>query len=455
MTLWSRDGRLLDRQQRANAVCSEGGIARLDAAGIAAWLRTALAKYAGEGVQYCVPVGHGAGLAVLLDSGLAFAPLDYEAAPPAELAATYAGLRAPFAETGSPALPLGLNLGTQLAWLDALYPDVMPRATLVPWAQYWAWWLTGCAASEVTTLGCHSDLWAPAAADWSSLARAQGWAGRFAPLARAGDVIGTLRPDLAAATGLAEDIRVLAGLHDSNAALMAARGFADIAQHEATVLSTGTWFVAMRLAARPVAIAGLPQARDCLVNVDAFGAAVPSARFMGGREIEMLIEGDAQRVDIVADQPQLLAAVPQALADQAMVLPTWAPGCGPFPTGHGRWVQAPPDGHARRAAVCLYAALVADAALDLIGAEGRLLIEGRFAGAHVFVRALARLRPHSRVYLASDQTDVSFGALRLIDPALAPPGSLEPVMPLDNDLEHYRSCWRAMIDGCGAHKGEQ
>ena len=46
----------------------------------------------------------------------------------------------------------------------------------------------------------------------------------------------------------------------------------------------------------------------------------------------------------------------------------------------------------RLAASCVYAALVMDSALALIDAAGSILIEGRFADAQVFVRALASLR---------------------------------------------------------------
>ena len=145
------------------------------------------------------------------------------------------------------------------------------------------------------------------------MAKRLGWAGRFAPVVPASETIGVLRPELAARTGLSANARVLAGLHDSNAALLAARGFAEIAQNEATVLSTGTWFIAMRLPAETVALAKLPEARDCLVNVDAYGGPVPSARFMGGREIEALIELDTRRIDIRPDQPALLASVPRVV----------------------------------------------------------------------------------------------------------------------------------------------
>jgi len=130
-----------------------------------------------------------------------------------------------------------------------------------------------------------------------------------------------------------------------------------------------------------------------------------------------------------------------------MHLPTLAPGCGPFPTLRGRWINPPDDWYVRRAAACLYAALVTDAALDLIGANERLLVEGRFAEAEVFVRALASLRPDTRFYVANAHNDVSFGALRLIDPALAPAVALRRVQPLDHALDTYRRRWLAAIAG--------
>ncbi|OZA62208.1 MAG: carbohydrate kinase, partial [Sphingomonadales bacterium 39-62-4] len=265
VSLWDAGGRVLDRHVRANIPCEAGGIRRLDASAIGQWLLETLGRFAAVPVSRIVPVGHGAGVCALIDGALAFPPLDYEQPIPDAVLAAYRAQRDPFAQTGSPALPDGLNFGSQLYWLDQLHPDIMKSATLLPWAQYWAWFLTDAAVSEVTSLGCHSDLWCPQAADFSPMAKRLGWASRFAPLRHAGDVVGTLRPEIAAATGLSPDVQVLAGLHDSNAALLAARGFAEIADNEATVLSTGTWFIGMRLPATPVDTATLPEARDCLV----------------------------------------------------------------------------------------------------------------------------------------------------------------------------------------------
>ncbi|MFN3457400.1 MAG: FGGY-family carbohydrate kinase [Novosphingobium sp.] len=446
VSVWDAGGHMLDRQVRANVPIEIDGLRRLDAAATGNWLTETLARYAQMPVARIIPVGHGAAVCAIVEGNLAFPPLDYEQPLPPALMAEYRTQRDTFAVTGSPALPDGLNLGSQLHALDRHYPEVMARATLLPWAQYWAWFLTGKTVSEVTSLGCHSDLWCPQESDFSPMAKRLGWARRFAPLAHAGDVIGTLRPEIAAQTGLSPEVQVLAGLHDSNAALLAARGFAEIADNEATVLSTGTWFIGMRSPARPVDTATLPEARDCLVNVDVHGRAVPSARFMGGREIEMLIEIDARRVDIKPDQAALLAAVPEVLHNSRMVLPTLMRGFGPFPHGRFHWVTPPDDWYERRAAACLYAALVADVALDLIGSCERLLVEGRFAQAEVFVRALAALRPDAAVYTANVHNDVSFGALRLIDPTLTPRGELVAVTPLDGDLDTYRNRWHAEID---------
>jgi sugar (pentulose or hexulose) kinase len=442
VSLWSRDGALIARETRPNQRVDAGVCASLDVAGIEAWLVVTLAAFAPlADVGSIIPVGHGAASVLIQDGEIALPPMDYEAPIPAETRADYDALRSPFAETGSPALPDGLNLGAQLYRLQVLDPAAFEGTQILPWAQYWSWLLSGVAASEVTSLGCHTDLWNPARGVPSELANQMGWAAQLPPLLKAADVLGLITPEWAARTGLPADVQIHCGIHDSNAALIAARAFPEIADGEATVLSTGTWFVAMRTPAGPVDPAALPEARDCLVNVDAAGQPVPSARWMGGREIETQIGIDTRRVDIKPDQPALLAAVAGVVGSGAMLLPGFAPGCGPFPDKAGRWIKQPDDWFARRAAVCLYAAMVTDVSLNLIGARRAILIEGRFAEAEVFVRALASLRPHDAIYVANAHNDVSFGALRLLDPSLKPSGALVRVEPLESDLTAYHARW--------------
>jgi sugar (pentulose or hexulose) kinase len=431
LSLWTSAGSLIARETRPNQRIDTGAYVGLDAGGIEAWM------------------GDGAAAAIVRDGAIVQPPLDYEEPVPAAERELYDAGRDAFAHTGSPSLADGLNLGAQLHRLEAMDRDLLSGdALILLWPQYWAWRLSGVAASEVTSLGCHTDLWRPIEARFSDMAIARGWAAHFPPLKGAGEALGAISAEWVERCGLPAGVQVHCGLHDSNAALLAARGFAEIAEHESTVLSTGTWFIAMR---SPASAAGLDlsmlsEARDCLINVDAFGKPIPSARFMGGREIELLTGIDTRRIDIKPDQPALVAAVPEVLASGARVLPAFAPGFGPFPHHKGRWINMPQSHEARRAAVCLYAALMTNISLNLIGARERILVEGRFAEAEVFVRALASLRPHDEIYVSHAHNDVSYGALRLLDPSLKPTSALVRVQPLDVSLKDYSDAWRREVE---------
>src|SRR5262249_11878694 len=150
----------------------------LDLPGIWDWLIATLRGAPGkERVEAIVPVAHGAA-AVLLDARgqVIWAP-DYEDPQFETIGDEYEARRDPFDQTFSPRLPLGLNLGRQLFFLQSLGGSDFERvAQILLYPQYWAWRLSGVAASEVTSLGCHSDLWWPRQKTFSNLAREQGWA---------------------------------------------------------------------------------------------------------------------------------------------------------------------------------------------------------------------------------------------------------------------------------------
>jgi sugar (pentulose or hexulose) kinase len=261
VSLWDAGGALIGRRTRANVPQYAGsgapgdrasdygapGYRALDVDGIDAFLIESLRAFAQQRlVGRIIPVGHGAAAALLREDRLFAAPVDYENDVGAGERAEYDAQRDPFSVTGSPALPCGLNLGLQLHCLEKTMGPLPDDVVIVPWAQYWAWRLCGVAASEVTSLGCHTDLWQPVSGRFTGLAQKRGWAQRMAALRRADESLGTITPDIARLTGLPADCVVLCGLHDSNAALLAARGHREVATGDATVLSTGTWFVAMR-----------------------------------------------------------------------------------------------------------------------------------------------------------------------------------------------------------------
>ena len=230
---------------------------------------------------------HGACAALPSSNGALATPvIDYEEPALEEFRADYAVLRPPFSETGAPHLPLGLNIGAQIHWQFRRDPTLSARvAHLVTWPQYWGFRLTGRLATDVTSLGCHTDLWNPREGRFSGLVERLGLTGKIAPALQPGDVLGAITPDIAAATGLPEGTPVACGIHDSNASLLPHL----IARQGAfSVVSTGTWVIVMTIGGRQVR---LDPARDTLVNVNARGQPVPSARFMGGREYEVIRAG--------------------------------------------------------------------------------------------------------------------------------------------------------------------
>lgn len=442
LTLWDEGtGTLIRRRTLANRSMETKRYRALDPAYIQDWLESVLKEFATLGpIGAIIPVAHGAAAAVLRNGALAYPPIDYESRISPEARAAYDIQRDPLWVTGSPALPNGLNLGVQLYQLES-WNALQDGDRLIPWPQYWSWLLSGEAASEVSSLGCHTDLWAPSLGGPSPMSRRHGWSERFAPIRKASESVGFLTKDWAARTGIGSRPRIYCGVHDSNAALHGARGFPEIATGEATVLSTGTWFVAMRSTSVGFDISTLPEDRDCLVNVDVEGRPVPSSRFMGGKEIERLCGGDSEQLFA----PQYFAhAVKQAVKAGVMILPAFVPGVGPYPRGRGRWIGTPESDGVRIGAIALYTALVADMSLDLIGARERIVVEGRFAHQPAFVSALATLRPNDRIYVSHAEQGVAFGALRLAYPYLSVPSALTEVEPAATDFADYRERWRRL-----------
>lgn len=414
-----------------NTVLHDGPYPHHDIAALWVFALSGLKQAAARGVDAVSITTHGAAC-VLVDGqgGLALPMLDYEHDGPDRLAAEYDAVRPGFAETGSPRLPLGLNVGAQVFWLSRAFPAEFARVRhVLMLAQYWSFRLSGVAASEATSLGCHTDLWSPWAGRFSSLVARMGWEGLFPPVRKAADALGPILPEVAAATGLAPGTPVLCGIHDSNASLVP-----HLTKAQCGVLSTGTWMIVMALGGRAVK---LDAARDVLVNVNARGEPVPTARFMGGREMDEIMVGR-----IVEPSDRDLAAV---LEGRVMAMPSLHPNTGPFPGQRFGWVGGEPDGGARMAAASFYAALMGAECLDLAGAEGPVIVEGAFGGNLAFLRMLATAT--GRVVKGSGQgAGTGLGAALLAGPlAVSAPAAVEVLPESDPLWTGYVRAWRETV----------
>lgn len=420
--------------RRANAHVQTDHGRQLDVRGIERWLLETLRSVPSKDrIRTIVPVAHGAA-AVLIDrDGEVLAAPDYEDPCYESVSEEYERHRDPFQRTFSPNLPAGLNLGRQLFFLQQTRSTLFNRAAqLLPYPQYWAWRLSGVSASEVTSLGCHTDLWLPKERSFSAIAYERGWSALLPPIRFAGDKLGTITDVVAGATGLDPRCEVACGVHDSNASYLR---FLIGREHEAfTAVSSGTWTIVM---ASHADLSGLREDRDMLANVDAFGAAVATARFMGGREYEIIAQENAAPT---------IGGLNEVLGRDAMALPAFASG-GPYAGRKGRLINAEDLSDAGRSALAsLYSALMTALLVESLGAAGDILVDGPLATNVLFGPLLAAFTSTRMVYLCTDRGGAR-SATYLAGFASQQSEPVRAIDPLDvPGLADYRSAWRDRVE---------
>jgi sugar (pentulose or hexulose) kinase len=433
LALIDAGGAVLAEQRRPNAILHDGPYPHHDTEGIWEWMLATCRTFAGLAqVSAIVPVTHGATAALVDRDGLVLPVLDYEADLPG---IDYDAVRPPYAQTFSPALPVGLNLGRQLVWLAQRHPAEFARTRhILMYPQYWAWRLCGAATSEATSLGCHTDLWEPLHQRYSQLVDTMGWQGLMPPLAKPWSSLGSLRPELVERTRLPAGCRVLCGIHDSNASLVRYLD-RDGTAAPRTVLSTGTWVIA---AAFGVPLGGLREEADMLANTNALGQPVACMRFMGGREFGALAGPNS--VACTFQQ------IEELVARGTMALPCFAEA-GPFAGRAGRVDGLEPRDAAERFALAtLYCVLMTDYCLDALGAQGPIVVEGSFTANPWFGPLLAALRPTQPVTYSDDASGTTCGGWLLRYRDGVPPGtsSATPAKEI-RALAAYRQAWKARL----------
>lgn len=422
--------------RRANEIVEGPEVRELDIVSIEEWLLAALREAPGrERVTAIVPIAHGAAAVLVGHDGEVLAAPDYEDTRFDAVGEEYRPLRDSFSMTYSPFLPQGLNLGRQLFYLQQYQPEVFQRARhLLMYPQYWAWRFSGIMASEVTSLGTHTDLWRPYERAYSALARKHGWARLMPGMRTATDRLGTIRPGVAVATGLAPTCGVACGIHDSNASYL--RFLMDREREVFTVVSSGTWTVVM---ANRGDLRRLREERDMLANVNAFGAPVATARYMGGREYEVIAQGTDDEVPTVE-------ALIEVLASGALALPSFA-SAGPYSGRTGRLEGVASLSSTQRAALAtLYSALMTTQLIESLGTAGEIFVDGPMARNPLFGRLLAACLPVGTVRMYPEGGGNRVAA-HLAGVSTPPGEALQSAVPLRlPGLLDYQSTWRHRLE---------
>ncbi len=429
----ARTGAEIARRSISNRVLRDGLYPHYDLETLWGFCIGSLTEFASvPGFDAISVTAHGAAAVLLDEQGPAMPAIDYEYIYPEAVQEAYAALRPDFVETHSPLQSGGLNIGAQIHYQKTQFPAEFAKVrTILTYAQYWVWRLTGIARNEVTSLGCHTDLWNPQKQNYSSLVDRLQLRPLLPPIASAFDRIGPLLPEVAIQIGVLKPMPVYCGIHDSNASLLP---HLMTQQSPFSVISTGTWVVLFAVGGT---LDRLDPNRDTLANVDAYGRAVPSARFMGGREFDQLTHGETAEPDA--------ATLERIIANQTMILPSIVQGSGPFPRHQAVWVNGEPKlASERNVAASLYAALMTQTSLKLLGASGPTIIEGPFSLNRIYLSALQSLTGRE-IIAAQGSTGTSLGAALLAGAKTSIVSGIETITPLGPDFDLYAKNWSDRI----------
>jgi sugar (pentulose or hexulose) kinase len=338
-------------------------------------------------------------------------------------------------------MPGAHHMAHQLFWLETMWPDMVARARwYLGGPQYWAFFLSGGGASELTYLAAQSHLWNFDARGFSRIVKERNWQRLIAPITPAWRSVGRIRPELAARYGLPADIAVLCGIHDSSANFYR---FQQAGLSDLTLISTGTWIVGLSDENAPDA----DVARGYVTrNLDVSGKPLSGILAMGGREFALIAGDTAEHAVDPADVAALVAA-------GTMALPSFVEQDGVFPGSgeKGRIVgPGPQSPAARRALALLYVALLTDVCLDRLGAKGTNVLDGSFVKDPLYQSLVQALRPGSRVLFNTDAYGAASGAALLADheqrTGPAPVTVTLPAPVVIPGLAAYRDLWRGRAE---------
>jgi sugar (pentulose or hexulose) kinase len=436
-------GQVLGQSRTSNPTLPGPPWKHPDTAALEAWMIGAIRELAQKvDVQAIVPTAYGSTCAMIrADGDLAFPIMDYEDEHPPEVIESYAKVAPPFAETFCSIAPNGMLLARQLWRAKMEHPKQFEQVhAVVPLGQFWGFRLTGELAWEHCALGAQTQLIATATGEWSSVAKRFGFDRLFPKRRQAGDVLGTVRPQIASATGIPESTPVLVGIHDSNA---------DYARYRMagldhfTLLSSGTWLITFDT---DLPLSKLDPERDMVSNTDFTGKPVATARFMAGREFDLV----SQLKGPVTAEPDW-DTVTRLIKRGTMALPTFNVNGDTFPGTGGRGHVVGPelaDPTEAKALASLYVALGTDVVLDLLQSNAQVILAGGLAKDRLYSPILAALRAPQPLASSSEPDSTALGAAELFWRTIrpTPPIALTPVAPAGiGGLDDYRKLWRQAV----------
>ena len=195
--------------------------------------------------------------------------------------------------TASPVLG-SLNSGMQLYRIKVQQPDLFAEIKYsLHLPQYLGFLLTGVACSDITSIGCHTNLWNFSQQHYHEWVYREGIIDKLAPLLPSTDVRPLpsalagpgAQPSARRSEGAAIPVAGI-GLHDSSAAIIP---YLESFREPFILISTGTWCISMNpFNDSPLTVAELQ--KDCLCYLSYQGRPVKASRLFAGYEHEQQVK---------------------------------------------------------------------------------------------------------------------------------------------------------------------
>ena len=273
---------VLERSVQFEEITDEDGDACDDVHMLTTWVTKTLTevlqikKFDVKAVNFSA---YGASLVYINEAGKVIAPLysylkNYPEAIKNALYEKYGGAEKISCETASPVLG-SLNSGMQLYRMKMEKPDLYQQvkyALHLP--QYISYLISAKAYSDITSIGCHTQLWNYSTNIYHDWVTNEGIGNKLAPL-HPSDATDAIHFE-------GKQLKAGIGLHDSSAALIP---YLAVFKEPFVLISTGTWCISLNpFNNSPLTNEELN--KDCLCYMEYKGSPVKASRLFAGNEHE-------------------------------------------------------------------------------------------------------------------------------------------------------------------------
>lgn len=289
-------------------------------------------------------------------------------------------------QTASPVLG-NLNSGMQLYRIRHLQPEVF---TAIQYSlhlpQYISYLFTGKCCSDITSVGCHTNLWDFAKNDYHEWVSKENISPKLPALFNCRDTVDIQYNG--------KSIKAGAGLHDSSAALIP---YLSAFSEPFLLISTGTWCISLNpFNDTPLTAAELKQ--DCLCYLAYDGRPVKASRLFAGYEHEMQVAKLAEKFNTATVSYKEMVFDPSSGTDVPDPMEA-----GTFKDGYHALVRNIIQQQQRSSSL-------------VIGNAKRIFVDGGFANNSVYMHMLAAAFPRHEVFAASVSQATAIGAALAIHP---------------------------------------